>query len=58
MKPLTIRIDEFQRITGLRRTKTYELINQGLLQTVKIGRCTLVTMASAEALLDSSTRVE
>jgi excisionase family DNA binding protein len=59
MKPLTIRVDDFCRLFGLGRTKTYELIAQGALKTIKIGRCTLITMASAEALIaDTTTGVQ
>jgi len=51
-KPLTVRIPEAARITGLGRTKLYELIASGDLAVIKIGRATLVTMASIEALLE------
>jgi excisionase family DNA binding protein len=39
------------RITGLGRTKVYELISQGKLKTVAIGRRRLVLFESIEALL-------
>lgn len=51
-KPLTVRIPEAARMTGLGRTKLYELIASGDLAVVKIGRATLITMASIEALLE------
>ena len=35
-------------------TKTQELINAGDLKTVKIGRSTLITRASAEALVEKN----
>jgi excisionase family DNA binding protein len=52
MKPLTLRIDQFCRLVGVGKTKTYELISQKSVDTVKIGRRTLITMASAEALIE------
>jgi excisionase family DNA binding protein len=51
MRPLTIRIAEFCSLVGLGKTKTYELINSGVLETITIGRRRLITMASAEALI-------
>lgn len=37
---------------GIARTRVYALINSGDLQAVKMGRRTLITRASAEALVD------
>ncbi|MDE1916426.1 MAG: helix-turn-helix domain-containing protein [Sphingomonadales bacterium] len=51
-KPLTVRIPEAARMTGLGRTKLYDLIASGDIAVVKIGRATLITMASIEALLE------
>ena len=51
-KPLALRIPEVQRMTGLGRTKLYALIADGKLATIKIGRATLIPLASLEALLE------
>jgi excisionase family DNA binding protein len=54
MEPLTTTIHGTKKATGLGTTKIYELINQGKLQTVKIGRRTLVKTASIRALVDQA----
>jgi excisionase family DNA binding protein len=44
-------IDDTCRITGLGKTSIYELIAQGRLKSVAIGRRRLVLYSSIEALL-------
>lgn len=51
-KPLTVTIDDTCKITGLGNTKIYELINQGKLKSIAIGRRRLVLYSSIEALLE------
>lgn len=51
MQPITTTIDGTKKATGLGTTKIYELIGQGKLETVKIGRRTLVKTKSILALL-------
>jgi excisionase family DNA binding protein len=51
MKPVTVTVENALRLSGLGRTKLYELMNQGRLKTVKIGRRRLVVFASLEALV-------
>lgn len=51
-RPITLRVSEVQRITGLGRTKIYALITNGELSIVKIGRATLIPLSSLEALLE------
>jgi excisionase family DNA binding protein len=51
MEPVTVTIDGAKKATGLGATKIYELINDGKLETVKIGRRTLVKTASIRALV-------
>lgn len=51
LDPLTVRISEAVRLTGLCRSKIYELIASGDIETVKVGRCTLIPMASLRALV-------
>lgn len=51
LKPISTTVDDTCRITGLGRTKVYELIAEGKLQTTTIGRRRLVLFASIEALV-------
>ncbi|WP_353228925.1 helix-turn-helix domain-containing protein [Novosphingobium sp.] len=51
LDPLTVRISEAVRLTGLCRSKIYELIASGDIETVKVGRCTLIPMTSLRALV-------
>lgn len=53
IEPLTVRISTAVRITGLSRSRIYELIQSGDLDTVKVGRATLVQYASLKALTSS-----
>lgn len=50
IEPLTVRISTAVRITGLSRSRIYELIQTGDLGTVKVGRATLVNYESLKAL--------
>ena len=50
-EPLAVRIPDAVRMTGIGRSKLYELIASGELETIKIGRCTLVTIDALKALL-------
>ena len=48
---LAYRIDEIQEVSGIGRTKTYELIKQGKLRSIKVGRRRLVLADSLVELL-------
>lgn len=50
IEPLTVRVATAVRITGLSRSRIYELIQSGELDTVKVGRATLVQYASLKQL--------
>lgn len=52
--PLTVSVKRAARELNIGRTKVYELINEGQLKTIKIGRRTLVTMSSIHALVDQA----
>ncbi len=52
IEPLTVRIPVALRLTGIGRSKLYELIKSGDVETVKIGTATLVTMASLRRLVE------
>ncbi len=47
----TLRVKDAQSSSGLGRTKLYELIGDGTLQTVKVGRARLILRESLDALL-------
>lgn len=51
IEPLTVRISTAVRITGLSRSRIYELIQSGDLDTVKVGRATLVQFQSLKTLV-------
>jgi excisionase family DNA binding protein len=50
-KPLAVPVGTALEISGLGRTKLYELIKEGKLKTVAIGRRRLINFASLEALV-------
>jgi excisionase family DNA binding protein len=52
MEPIAVRILEAVRLTGIGRSKLYELIASGDIETVKIGSCTLIPMASLHGLIE------
>lgn len=52
-RQLTVRVREACRMTGIGRTKFYELIQEGEIEVIKVGTMTLVLMASLEAFLDA-----
>jgi excisionase family DNA binding protein len=43
---LTVRVSEACRVTGIGRSKLYELIRAGEIRTIKVGAITLIPMAS------------
>jgi excisionase family DNA binding protein len=51
IRPLTVRIREACRLTGIGRSKLYELIAAGEIEVIKIGTITLVPVASLTRLL-------
>jgi hypothetical protein len=52
MEPIAVRILEAVRLTGIGRSKLYELIGSCDIETVKIGSCTLIPMASLHGLVE------
>ena len=50
--PITVRIREACRLTGIGRSKLYELIAGGDIDIIKVGNITLIPMASLERFLD------
>lgn len=50
LKPITVTVDNALKLSGLGRTKLYELINLGTIKTTTIGRRRLVVYSSLEEL--------
>jgi excisionase family DNA binding protein len=50
-RPLTVRIPEACRLTGIGRSKLYELIAAGEIEVVKVGAITLVPVSSLTSFL-------
>ena len=57
-EPLTVRIKEACRMTGIGRSKFYELIAAGEIEVVRIGGMTLVPLESLRSLIDRSSTTE
>lgn len=53
LPPLTVRVATAVRITGLSRSRIYELIQSGDLDTIKVGRATLIQFESLRKLTRS-----
>lgn len=51
-QPLTVRIKEACRMTGIGRSKLYELIADGEIEIVKVGAITLVLVSGLQAFLE------
>jgi excisionase family DNA binding protein len=50
--PLCVRVNVAARMIGLGRTKIYELIGNGEIEVIKVGKATLVTTASLNAMIE------
>lgn len=51
LEPLSVRIAVAVQLTGICRSKLYELISSGHLETVKVGASTLILVASLKQLI-------
>lgn len=49
--PLTVRVREASRLTGIGRSKLYELIAAGEIEVIKVGSITLVPVESLKRYL-------
>jgi len=54
MQPITTSINETAKALGLGRTSIYALIREGRLETIKLGRRTLVKVDSIRRLLEEA----
>lgn len=52
LSPITLRIADACRVTGIGRSKFYELIKAGEIEVIKVGAITLVSMSAIQALLE------
>jgi excisionase family DNA binding protein len=50
--PLAVRIREACRLTGIGRSKLYELIAAGEIEIVKVGTITLIPVQSLQSFLE------
>lgn len=50
-EPLSVRIPTAVKLTGISRSRIYELIQSGDLETVKVGRSTLIPFRSLKELV-------
>lgn len=58
LEPIAVRIPEACRLTGIGRSKLYELIAEGHIEIVKIGAMTLVPMESLRSLVERGRKGE
>lgn len=54
VEPICVRVNDAARMIGIGRTKLYELISSGELETVKFGKATRITTASLNELVRRS----
>src|SRR6516162_7232634 len=52
LKPLAVTIQTAQKLIGIKNTKIWELIGNGSLQTLSVGKRRLVLYASLERLIE------
>lgn len=52
IRPISVRISEACRLTGIGRSKLYELIAAGEIHIVEIGAITVIPMNSLERLIE------
>ena len=56
-KPLTVRIREACRLTGIGRSKLYELIGAGEIEVIKVGAITLIPVSALERFIQQRKHV-
>lgn len=54
--PIWVRIPEACRLTGIGRSKMYELIAAGKIEIIKVGTITIVPLAALTAFVDALRR--
>lgn len=56
IEPISVKIPEAVRFTGLSRSRLYELMRSGDIEFVKVGNSTLVLVESLRAFIESRRR--
>ena len=56
LRPITVRIPEACRLTGIGRSKLYELIAAGEVETIKVGMITLIPVDALLGFLETRKR--
>ena len=51
-EPICVRVNDAARMIGVGRTKLYELISSGEVETIKIGKAKRITTASLHRLVE------
>ncbi|MDG2535293.1 helix-turn-helix domain-containing protein [Sphingomonas sp. HITSZ_GF] len=54
LEPIAVRISTAVKLTGICRSTIYELIGDGTIETVKIGRSTFILYPSLKRLFERS----
>jgi excisionase family DNA binding protein len=55
-RPITVRVREACRLTGMGRSKLYMLMKEGHIEVVKVGSMTLIPLRSLEKFLGVEAR--
>jgi excisionase family DNA binding protein len=55
IEPMLLSVKQVGDLLGVRTTKTYQLLNRGEIDTVRIGARRLVRLDSVKAFIDRST---
>jgi hypothetical protein len=53
LEPMTVRIPTAIQLTGIGRSKLYQLIGAGDIETVKVGASTLIMLASLRHFIET-----
>lgn len=52
--PITVRVPEACRLIGIKRSKLYELIEDGSIPIIKVGAITLIRVSVLEAFISAA----
>jgi excisionase family DNA binding protein len=55
-EPLAVRISQASRLLGIGRSTLYQFINAGEIETIKVGRSTLIPTESLHAFIERRRR--
>jgi excisionase family DNA binding protein len=56
LQPLSVRIPDAVRLTGISRSRLYELLRSGEIEHLKVGRSTLIPYASLGSFIERMRR--